>query len=511
MKKLKKLMAVLTAAVTVISMSLPAMADGVKPTKSDKQTATVSNVEAGATVTAYQIVKADYNDNGFIGYSAVEGVTLADVTAPTSKEITDIAQEINPGKFTGAVTMTTTATSGLADFTADLSAGSWVVIVSGNVEEVYNPMLLSVYYSISGSDNTMNQKPLDANSNWTLVTKDAYAKSTEPKVEKTIVGSGSGNSKGDDVAIGDTVNFQIDTTIPSYSDQYKEVVVKISDKLSKGLELDQNSITIDGLTDADNKDQYTIERHSDGFVITVNSDYALAHGNHPVKVTYSAKLTDEAGINFDANSNTATLDYSNDPTDSDKVKTKEDKTYHYTFGIDANLGGGSDKVTEELIKGETKKTTASETEFSPLRGATFTLTNNNTSKVYEAISDEIGHLSFPGLDAGEYTLVETKAPDGYTLNDQEIPVVITAVYNGDGTLASYSISIAGETTSTYEADYTGETTVITGESNPFPIENTKLNELPSTGGMGTYLFTIAGVAIISVAAIMLFVSKKKRV
>lgn len=521
MRKLRKLAAILTAAVTLLSMTLPAMADPtpVKPSAADTKTATVSNVEATATVTAYQIVKADYNTNGFTSYSAAAGVTLADVTAPTSTEVSIIAKNITTLGLK-STSMTTTGTEGLAAFTADLEAGYWIVLVNGNVQEVYNPMLVGVYYSVSGSDNTMVTGPVDANTNWKLETIDAYAKSTEPDIDKTIVGSGSGNDKGDDLAIGDTVNFQINSAIPSYSEQYTEVVVKISDTLSAGLALDEDSVVVAGLTkDTD----YTITTTASGFVITIDSDYALANGNKELVVTYSAQLTDEAGINFDANTNTAKLEYSNDPTDATKTKEKDDITYHYTFGIDTKLNGSSEdvwnKITKELIKGETVKETTEEgtiEKFVPLKGAEFTLKNTGTNKSYTAVSDENGYLSFIGLDAGEYTLVETKAPAGYTLNDQEIPVVITAEYNTDGTLKSYSIEVDGKATSTYEATYTGEgtttTTVtdITGDSSTTNINNTKLNELPSTGGMGTYLFTIAGVAIISVAAILLFVNKKKR-
>ena len=64
-----------------------------------------------------------------------------------------------------------------------------------------------------------------------------------------------------------------------------------------------------------------------------------------------------------------------------------------------------------------------------------------TKKSYTATSDKYGYLKFTGLDAGEYTLQETDAPDGFTLNDAKHTVVITAEYNQDGTLKSYTIKI----------------------------------------------------------------------
>ena len=49
-------------------------ATGAKPTASDKALASVKNInQTGVTVTAYQVVKAEYNANGFTGYSWVEG------------------------------------------------------------------------------------------------------------------------------------------------------------------------------------------------------------------------------------------------------------------------------------------------------------------------------------------------------------------------------------------------------------------------------------------------------
>lgn len=164
MSKVKRILSVIMAMVMVLAMSVPTFA-GTTPTESDKTTATVQNVEATATVTAYQITKAKY-DKGFTGYEAVnKDVTLANVLKPTSDEVTAIAKNARLLASLPSKTMKTTATEGLANFTAQLEPGYWVVIVSGTVEEVYNPMLVGVYYSKNGSDNTMTSAPVNANSN----------------------------------------------------------------------------------------------------------------------------------------------------------------------------------------------------------------------------------------------------------------------------------------------------------------------------------------------------------
>ena len=99
MKKMKKALAILMAMAMVLVMSMSVFATTnpapakTKPVEADKATATVSNVEAGATVTAYRIVEPTYNDKGFKGYKLAEGVTLANMLEPTSNEVTGIAAD----------------------------------------------------------------------------------------------------------------------------------------------------------------------------------------------------------------------------------------------------------------------------------------------------------------------------------------------------------------------------------------------------------------------------------
>ena len=519
MKKMKKIFAALLTLAMVLGMSMTTFAAGTTPTADDQKTATVNNVEEGATVTAYQIVKANYDTNGFTGYTAVDGVTIADPKAPTSDEVTTIATAIqNSTVQLKSVTMRPgTASNGLAPYTADLNAGYWVVLVTGtDIVEVYNPMLVGVYYSVSGSDDTMTSDPVDANSNWTLVTENAYAKSTKPVIEKKV------GKDQNDVAIGDDVNFTITTAIPSYSDQYEAVKVVISDTLSEGLTLNTESIEIK-VGGATYTPGTALVATANGFTLTFPSEYALENSGKSVEITYTAELNENAGINFDANTNTATLEYSNNPSNANDTEKTDDKTYTYTFGIDASLYASSptlNKETSELVKVDENGNIISKvTEISQepgedvtevLTGATFTLTNNDTNKVYTAETDVNGKMTFEGLDAGTYTLVETAAPSGFTLDTTEHEVVISAEYNMNGLLESYRITIDGKATSTYTATYEGETiTNITDGGTTTEIKNTKLVNLPSTGGIGTTIFTIGGIAIMVAAAGLYFANRRK--
>ena len=519
MKKIKKILAMIMAAAMIMGLGMTAFA--VAPTENDKAEASLTNVEAGAEVWAYQIVKANYSGGGFTGYSKVNEVTIADATKPTAEEVIDIAKKINDGTLStlkkvemksGAVTTT---------YTAQLNAGYWIAIVKGNVDEVYNPILIGVAYSASGTENTMTSQTISADTSWTLTGTNAYAKSSKPTITKEIV-----NPEQKGVAIGDKVDFKITTAIPQYTTQYKEVAVQISDTLTAGLTLDTETvaITVGGNTYDPGTSELT--KTSQGFTLTVPSSYALQNSGKEVVITYKATLNDQAGLNFDTNKNTAKITYSNDPTDATKTKDVTDVTYTYTFAIDAMLNGErgtGTQQTEEIRKVDAEGNVIS-TDTSDLpsqytgkvvevaEGAEFKLTNNTTDEAYTATSDKYGRLTFKGLDEGTYTLVETKAPTGYTLDATPHTVVISAEYNANGTLKNYTIEIDGTATSTYTATYTGEDqiqTLVPTVINKTDIKNSKLATLPSTGGIGTTIFTIGGIVIMVAAAALYFANRRK--
>ncbi len=570
MKRFKKVFAVILSLAMVLGMSLTSFAapvvsngDGKVPSDENKATATASNIEAGAVVTAYRIVKPSYTSNGITGYEATTEAVKAILvdaekkeapTIVTSAQITEIAN-LDLTQFSDVVVMKggDPDTNGLTTYTAELPAGYWMVIVSkGSTQynKVYNPMLLGVYYSKSGSNSQLTMGPVDAAENWTLETENAFAKSSEPTLQKFIVEDGE-EVKGNDVAFvgdnyGDVVNFRIKTQIPSYSDDYEDVMVKIADTLDPGLTLDMNSITVSvGGTDVTN-DKVAYTAHDvtvAGFTIDFFSDYAKLNGNKEVIVEYSATINKDANINYDFNKNTATLDYTNNPSNVEDAKHLEDQTYTYTFAIDSDITGKYDeewkKLTEEIVKTGDKKVIdlggGQSTVTTRLEGAEFTLTRTDkkrpdgTDYVYTKVTDENGYLKFRGLDAGTYTLVETKAPEGYSLNNTPATVVITSdIDETTGLLNSYTITINGEKTSTYKATYEGETITkieyvnggtqldkpdenhqTTGASDIFEIKNTKLAALPSTGGIGTTIFTIGGCAIMIIAAALFFASRRK--
>lgn len=529
MKRLKQILAVVLSVMTIFTMGTLVMGTTTIPSASDKGNITVSNLKAGDTVSVYQFVKANYNEYGFVKYTAINNYVKNPVQ-PTADEVITMASSTSSmtkqaeGKVAAGKTEVTIS---------NLPVGYYLVTVNSASGTVYSPMIAGVYYSKSATDNTLTNGAIDSKSDFTIKGQKCWAKSSTPKLEKTILNASSKNNKGDDIAIGDKVTFDITATIPSYSKDYKKATYKIVDTMSGGLDFVKDSLKCYVVNGNDKQTaNATTSVVGRKIEVVLDSDFILAHAGQKIEVMYEAQLNDNAGINFGANTNKAYLEYTNNPKCNSTAKTNEDIVYVYTFGIDSKLFGCSaekwNKTTKELIKVgegdyqwiEKEKNSGIYTTSTALEGATFQLTNVKTKKTYKAISDKNGYLQFKGLDAGEYVLQEINPPAGYALNDTKHKVVISAQYNQDGTLKTYSIAIDDKATSTYTATYdkgiVKEISYSTDNNSRISestiLKNVKMALLPATGGMGTGIFAASGFMCVMAGVGTLLVSKlKKRV
>ena len=559
-QKLKRIGAVLIASIMALALCLPAFASEADvnglPSAADRGEVSISGLKEGDTVTFYQIVKANYDDEaGFTGYVAVKDASIplfdaeGNALYPTADQAAALAADP-----TGLPSVAADAPAGSdGTVTQALAAGEWLAIVTPgatNTDTVYNPLVLSVYYTANGSKINGGDVTLGKDTVFTINGDQGYVKKSEVDIDKKIVTPEEGrtdvaNEHGDDLAIGDTINFEISSLIPAYSAEYQSVVYRITDEMDNSLDLDGNSIvvTVGGTEVEAAADTFEVTPGAHGFVINFNSDYVLGMGEatdaqRKVVVTYSASLNSSATVNFDENNTKATVEFTNSPDESAEPVKKEKETHQYTFEIDGAINGSSATINRkghELIKVDENGAPQNigwvndgvvETEVTTgLAGAKFTLTyvrdadgneiaqGDTRRRVYNATTDSNGYFNgFTGLDAGTYILKESEAPQNYTLDPTEHTVVISAQYNEEGYLVSFTILIDGEATSTYKATYVdGEVTEITTEGEPETtfIKNVKLNTLPSTGGTGTYILTIIGVAVFALAARLAIAGRKK--
>lgn len=536
MKKIKKIMAMLLAMVMVLGMTVTASADpdtGSVPSANDKGNVTITNVKKEDTVTIYTIATPKYNvdgNPGFYGFESVKKIdgnapAIANLEKPTTAEIAELALRSD---LTEAGT--TVANNDTVTFD-NLSVGMYLVKVKAKDPlTVYNPMIVSVNYKVQsedGSNNNVVNGTVDANSKWKIDGETAYAKSThnDSGLDKnivdnkgTIIVNGQSAGKGDAVAKGDTVNYKISGTVPSYNkDYFKNPKYVITDTLSSGLDFadgtkekieEQISTKYGEITKKESN--ATVKVDIVGRVMTITFSKEMIHAiadNDALRkfeFTYSAVLNGTS-VEFEPSTNTVKVDYSKTP-DSD-TSSGDKTTNHYTF----------------KFNGEVKKVDENRKALSGAKFALFTdaecavrATYGDGTPIPKQESTDEGFFDFTGLDATTYYLKETVAPKGYQLSNVVFKIEITPVFDTDGKLTQYTVSVQDITNTnqpvkitTYKPSEDGKTAVAIGEKNITEIMNTKLSSLPSTGGIGTTIFTIGGCAIMVAAAGLFFASRRK--
>lgn len=364
-----------------------------------------------------------------------------------------------------------------------------------------------------------------------------FVKKIKDKDDSAIEDSAHNNDKWIDSAdydITDNVPFQLTATLPNNYADYDTYKLVFHDDLQKNVfTFNKDSVKVyyqkgdadpvgiengfnlknEGLSE-NNVFAGTKTDKIEDFTLTFNdlktAQEGLAAGDKII-VEYTATLTDEANIGSAGNWNSAYLEYSNNPEykgegeNSPTSHTPEDLNVAFAYEVDVNKIDG--------LK-------------NPLNGAGFTLQkwDGTAYKDVKVIAPQEGEtittFSFSGIDAGRYKLVESTVPNGYNkANDLEFVVVATHEQEGDTpSLTKLEVkTLTGDLigSSDANANITDEnkkfTIAITGDDDgklKTDIMNTSGSELPSTGGIGTTIFYVAGGALV-VGAGVLLVSKKR--
>lgn len=592
---------VMAAMMTLSTFALPTFAAG--------GDATITGVEDGASVKAYQFITQDDSKKwypaGWLGATNVKAGETFTVKDPYNGDeavfsiqsqdynkkalsiIANIARKKIADKEADAPTPVTFTGNEANGYKGNLAnKGAYVVLVDPEAGKttVYMPAMIS--------------RNLEADEPQLQITDEAVIKKETPEPDKNIItkqdaedksygkghkggnaneNNGDDSKKGDTLAAGEITQFEVSSPVPAYSQDYfftegtKDVypMFRVSDTLTNlTLKVDNNDNKFEVMSvdasgkkikdvtyvivenGAETNKKATDLNNGKSFCIRITDKNFLKEGGN-LSVRYWATLDADAQSGLgDVNNNHVKVEYSTKPGQESGFTEKDIDTYHHTFDIDGEVAGN--KEGKEFIKvgaiGDKKIISEKVTKATEkLDGAVFELRQGN-KVVAVAESDTNGLLkAIPSnsenfdtyvkdgvkngltkLDAGEYTLVEVVAPEGYALNNTAIPVSIKAtVDDATGKLLSYSVTINGDTnTYTWVNEATGFTTKYTykdangntvGTDDPAvanaswstQFENSSVGTLPSTGGMGTVLFTVGGVAIMALALFLLFGGKKK--
>ena len=531
MKKLvSRFMAVLMAMTMILSMSMTAFA-----ADAPKGTLTVNNTVAGKTLDLYQIFTATKDgDNvaytlnsayeGFFKTKVANGSSLSD-EALSEAAYNYVKDQVGPDGSNGAAfakeilgwilenattvagthkTATTTASTTVIN---NLDYGYYVVYPLGATDTSTAPgneIVKSVasLVSVTGNDATVNMK------------------TNYPTVVKKV----NDNKNADDVNIGDTVTYTLTSKVPDMTG-YDSYVFNFKDTLSAGLTFKEiTSVTVGETTitkvDAGQEanDTYTLTQDGQNITITMNN-FLASNANkagQEIKVTYTATLNKNAVTGFDANKNSATIEYSNKPGTTDKGESEPSivdvHTFNFTifkYYLKGETQTGLANAEFELYKanGEVagEKVNIKKVTDGEYRVATPEEATAEGFKSDVIVSGNNGKVLVKGLEAGTYYLKETKAPEGYNKLLSDIKVEIKANYDPKtGKLTSYSVDYTYNGTTT-----TGTEIKDTITSPEVAVENKTGAQLPSTGARTALLLTLAGVVLFAFMAASSIYSKRR--
>lgn len=344
----------------------------------------------------------------------------------------------------------------------------------------------------------------------------------KPDVEKEVKNATTGKWGDDaDYSIGDTVPFKILIDVPSNVDKLE--TFKVTDTMSTGL-TNATNFAIKGYV------TYTSETANTGeatisvtpsisgqeWTIDFKDVKSTIKSYEKIVITFDATLNkDAAVIAGTGNPNDVKLTYSNQIL-TDKTQTPDeseltDEVVVYTFKIVLT------KTFEDATAAD--NFTAKFQLYRENASSAETLKVGNNDVKVEKVGNEVTvskgtPYSFEGLENGTYYLVETATQSGYNLLKEPVKAPIAIVYKTTITTTSTTDGNGKVTeTTTHTTEYykdTAMTQSLTDTNIAQTIVNSKGFTLPTTGGIGTFVFTFVGIAMMAAAVILFITSRKKK-
>lgn len=498
MKTLKRLSSMLLAVFMVMAMAIPAFAQDVTVAGNGKASITISNAAKGETYTIYKLFDATVTGTkggsiaytgdiptGLTAYFTKDSADNISETAAARNESKEMSDELRDALKTWTVTATATASAE--------SDGSTLTFKN----------LPYGYYVVTTTQGEQTITVDSTNPNAEIVDKNGTVPSN---LTKTV--------NDDDVNIGDTVTYTVTFETSNYdgngTDAEKIMSYTIEDTLPNFLtNVNVTSIIVDNDgndTTTDDRATVTAQFNNKKIVLDwydeTNSKFLYDNGA-TVTLTYTAVVTDQAAIAGAGNTNKVTVTWQ-DQNDETPHKLDEKTATIYTYAIALK------KVND---KGEA------------LSGAKFelpfyvnTTPDANGAYIYagttagEGLTNQLttpanGEITIKGVASGDYSITEVEAPNGYNKLTEDVTVTAektsaittnTTFYIKDG--EPVQSNVGGATEVTYTNANLAATAIL--------VINKSGAELPSTGGMGTTIFYIAGTVLVLGAGVILVTRRR---
>ena len=437
----------------------------------------------------------------------------------------------------GGAAMTETDAAGHTS-AENLEQGLYLVVetrVPENVTSTCNPFFVSLpMTTIDGAawNYDVTVYPKNQTGNPTLDKTVREAKNSTGKNTGSLTDIGDGYAHTATASVGDTVDYQIISTLPTITSKASALSeYTYVDTMSKGIRYNKNDVVIEFFKDAGCTDKITTWAEDSGkFTVTyddtantmtirmtdaglseINEDATVytdsvkrGYSDCTMRITYAATLTADAQMGDKDNPNEVVLTWKR--TNTTYFDTLEDCCHAYTYGVDVlkqfSDGKGSAQNVKFLLHNDTDDCYI----IADLKDGVYYAKGFAAKKADATtfVPNVQGHVVVKGLEDDTYSLTETATDKGYILLKEAVKIVITTKENGACEQCGAKLLTAAGTVNGKAVSMTDGNAIV-----PLTVVNNPGFDLPKTGGYGTWMFTIGGVALLGAAAFIVVKSRKR--
>ncbi len=422
---------------------------------------------------------------------------------------------------------------------SNMEQGLYLVVetrVPENVTSTCNPFFVSLpMTTIDGAawnyDVTVYPKNQTGNPDLEKTVREA--KNSTGKNNGSLTDITDGYAHTATASVGDTVDYQIVSTLPTITSKASSLSeYTYADTLSKGIRYNKNDVVIEFFKDAgctekiatwdESSGKFTVAYDDAANTMTIRmTDTGLAEINEAatvytdsvkrgysdctMRITYAATLTADAKMGDTDNPNEVVLTWKR--TNTTYFDTLKDCCHVYTYGIDvlkqfSDNGGNLRNVKFRLHNDTDDVFVIADLKDGVYYAKGFAAKKSDATTF---IPNAQGHIVAKGLEDDTYSLTEIVTDKGYVLLRDAVKIVIKTAENGQCEKCGAKLLTASATVNSKDASMSEGNAVV-----PLTVVNNPGFDLPKTGGYGTWMFTIGGVALLGAAAFIVVKSRKHK-
>ena len=491
-----------------------------------------------AVLSAIGVTAADtHKTEGGINYFTSDALNSKLATA-LAANATNVKNALETAVKNGGVAMTETDAAGYTS-ASNMEQGLYLVVetrVPENVTSTCNPFLVSLpMTTIDGTawNYDVTVYPKNQTGNPTLDKTVREAKNSTGKNTGSLTDITDGYAHTATASVGDTMDYQIISTLPTITSKASGLSeYTYVDTMSKGIKYNKNDVVIEffmdaGCTDkiatwAENSGKFTVGYDDAANTMTIKMTEAglneineattvhidsvkRGYSDCTMRITYAATLAADAKLGDTDNPNEVVLTWKR--TNTTYFDTLKDYCHVYTYGIDVLKQFGDNGGNLRNVKFRLHNDTDDVFVIADLKDGVYYAKGFAAKKADATtfIPNSSGHIVVKGLEDDAYSLTEIATDKGYVLLKDAVKIMITTKESGICEKCGTKLLTASAAVNGKDVTMTDGNAIV-----PLTVVNNPGFDLPKTGGYGTWMFTVGGVALLGAAAFIVIRSRKHK-